>query len=90
MFNPNDMHDADFHFAAPGKHAVDFKCQCRYCVRKTTLSMWDRRWLWSIGVAWNKGDAQEIQAGRYEQPSLPSRHSRDHRRTQEAENLWKA
>lgn len=52
VFNPYDEIDDP---AITG-HTVDFKCQCVSCVKKTTLSMDDRKFLWSIRVVWNKRD----------------------------------
>lgn len=77
MFNPYD--------AKP--HPVDFKCQCKQCVQKTTLTMEDRAFLYSIGVAWSK---RHVQAAGSERPRLPKPQAGKTGRAQEAQDLRKA
>jgi hypothetical protein len=33
-------------------HPLDFSCQCKFCVRLHTITMKDRDFLHSIGIAW--------------------------------------
>ncbi len=35
-------------------HALDFKCQCKTCVKKHTISMEDRTFLARLGITWSK------------------------------------
>lgn len=35
-------------------HPLDFKCQCKRCVRLHTLTMQDRDFLRSIGITWQR------------------------------------
>lgn len=35
------------------EHELDFKCQCRSCVRKHTITMEDRDWLRELKIVWN-------------------------------------
>lgn len=35
-------------------HSLNFKCQCKRCVRLHTLTMQDREFLRSIGIAWQR------------------------------------
>lgn len=37
-------------------HALDFKCQCKHCVRKHTITMADRDFLKELGITWAKGE----------------------------------
>lgn len=56
VFNPYDeLYDP----SDPGNyrgHSLDFACQCKFCVKKTTITQDDRKFLWSIRVVWNKRD----------------------------------
>jgi hypothetical protein len=35
-------------------HVLDFKCQCKMCVRKHTITMEDRLFLTKCGILWGK------------------------------------
>jgi hypothetical protein len=35
-------------------HALDFKCQCKRCVRLYTITLEDKNWLKEMGIIWNK------------------------------------
>lgn len=37
-------------------HVLDFKCQCKVCVRKHTITMEDRNLLREMGIIWNKAE----------------------------------
>jgi len=54
MFNPQEMWDKDDEplFYANTLHPLDFSCQCKACVRLHTITMKDRDFLRSIGIAW--------------------------------------
>lgn len=47
VFNP---HNAFYQ----REHPLDFDCQCKECTKKTTITMWDRNFLYSIGVSWSR------------------------------------
>lgn len=49
MFNPHDAGKATQFFA----HPLDFKCQCKRCVKMHTISMDDAKWLSGIKILWN-------------------------------------
>lgn len=42
------------------QHVLDFKCQCKACVRKHTITMEDRNLLHEMGITWNKAEADEM------------------------------
>lgn len=58
MFNPNDEIDEPL-FYTRTHHVVDFTCQCKSCVRKTTINMQDASFLRSIGIVWRVPVAKE-------------------------------
>jgi hypothetical protein len=68
MFNPYEMwnraaNDQDEPlFYTKTVHTVDFKCQCKVCVKKTTINMQDAAFLRSIGVVWRVPSEKEINA----------------------------
>jgi hypothetical protein len=53
MFNPYDASKATQFYA----HPLDFKCQCKRCVRMHTITMQDRVWLSGIKVLWTTAPA---------------------------------
>ena len=84
MFNP---YDELFDPADPGNyrdHPLDFDCQCKFCVQKTTISMQDRKFLWSIRVVWNKRD---IHSHRDEREAVSKYDEREIWRAPQAEDL---
>jgi len=55
MFNPYDAELPDEPlFYTSTHHPLDFSCQCKYCVRLHTITMQDRDFLDTIGVAWRE------------------------------------
>jgi hypothetical protein len=50
MFHPFDQDEPLFYTST--FHPLDFSCQCKWCVRLHTISMSDRDFLHSIGIAW--------------------------------------
>lgn len=43
------------------EHELDFKCQCKSCVRKHTITMEDRDWLRELKIVWNPVAEAEVQ-----------------------------
>lgn len=43
------------------QHVLDFKCQCKSCVRKHTITMEDRNFLQEMGIIWNKAEADGVE-----------------------------
>lgn len=61
MFNPHDMQLPDeLLFYTKTLHPLDFKCQCKKCVRLHTLTMQDASFLRSIGVMWRTPPKIEV------------------------------
>jgi hypothetical protein len=41
------------------EHALNFKCQCKRCVRLHTITMADRDYLHEMGISWSKVEVEE-------------------------------
>jgi hypothetical protein len=52
------------------QHVLDFKCQCKSCVRKHTITMEDRDLLREMGITWNKAEEDGVQTTLDENPVL--------------------
>lgn len=48
-----------FVVAETGSHKMNFKCQCKRCVRLHTITMQDAKFLKSLGIVWsNKNESK--------------------------------
>jgi hypothetical protein len=47
-------------FYTSTRHDLDFTCQCRFCVKKHTLTMGDRDFLKSVGIVWKVTSPKHI------------------------------
>lgn len=50
MFNPYDAGRATQFIT----HPLDFKCQCKRCVKMHTINMQDAKWLRSMKIQWSQ------------------------------------
>jgi hypothetical protein len=51
-------------------HELDFKCQCKSCVSKHTITMADRDFLRELKISWGKTVAEEIAETNIKTPGI--------------------
>ena len=76
LFDPSDP--GNFSDVSLQPHPPCSRCQCARCARLFTITMWDRDFLYSIGVAWNKRD---VHVDRKRRETVPEPQEGDVRRT---------